>query len=60
MADYQARWEYIKSDPDGARSLLLLLHLGKGSPHDFDVMVDRMIASRNAFAERLRGGDADG
>ena len=43
---YKKRWEYIKADPDGARALLLLLKEGKGSPDDFDTMVDRIIESR--------------
>uniref|UniRef100_A0A6H1ZD04 Uncharacterized protein n=1 Tax=viral metagenome TaxID=1070528 RepID=A0A6H1ZD04_9ZZZZ len=43
---YEKRWEYIKSDPEGARALLLLLKHGKGSPNDFDTMVDRIIESR--------------
>jgi len=43
---YKKRWEYIKSDPDGARALLLLLKAGKGSPDDFDTMIDRIIESR--------------
>ena len=42
----RARWQYIKTDIDGARSLLLLLKAGKGSPYDFDTMVDRIIESR--------------
>ena len=42
----EKRWEYIKSDPDGARALLLLLREGKGTPDDFDTMVDRIIESR--------------
>jgi len=47
MSDiFEKRWEYIKADPDGARALLLLLEQGKGSPTDFDTMVDRIIESR--------------
>ena len=44
---YKKRWEYIKSDPMGARALLLLLDEGKGTPNDFDTMVDRIIESRS-------------
>ena len=44
--NYAARWNYIKADPDGARALLLLLKNGKGTPDDFDTMVDRIIESR--------------
>ena len=40
------RWNYIKDDIDGARALLLLLKNGKGTPQDFDTMVDRVILSR--------------
>jgi hypothetical protein len=40
------RWNYIKADIDGARALLLLLKNGKGTPQDFDTMVDRVILSR--------------
>jgi hypothetical protein len=40
------RWSYIKADVDGARALLLLLKNGKGTPQDFDTMVDRVILSR--------------
>lgn len=40
------RWEYIKADPDGAMALLLLLKNGKGTPKDFDTMVDRIILAR--------------
>ena len=40
------RWNYIKSDIDGARALLLLLKNGKGTEKDFDTMVDRVILSR--------------
>ena len=40
------RWNYIKTDMDGARSLLLLLKDGKGTSTDFDTMVDRIIESR--------------
>jgi len=43
---YKKRWDYIKSDPDGARNLLLLLQNGKGSAHDFDTIVDRIIKSK--------------
>ena len=43
---YKKRWEYIKSDPDGARALLLLLKHEKGTPNDFDTMIDRIIESR--------------
>ena len=43
---YRERWEYIKTDIDGARALLLLLRDGKGTPDDFDTMVDRIIESR--------------
>lgn len=43
---YKKRWDYIKSDPDGARALLILLREGKGTPDDFDTMVDRIIESR--------------
>jgi hypothetical protein len=39
------RWRYIKADPHGARALLLLLEHGKGTPDDFDTMVDRIILS---------------
>lgn len=42
----EARWNYIKTDIEGARSLLLLLDAGKGTPKDFDTMVDRIIESR--------------
>jgi hypothetical protein len=45
---YKARWNYIKTDIDGARSLLILLKDGKGTPDDFDTMVDRIIESRRA------------
>jgi len=45
-ATYKTRWEYIKSDPDGARALLLLLRECRGTPDDFDTMVDRIIESR--------------
>jgi hypothetical protein len=41
-----ARWEYIKADTRGARAILLLLENGKGTPADFDTMVDRIIESR--------------
>jgi len=41
------RWNYIKADPQGARSLLLLLAHGKGTADDFDTMVDRIIESRS-------------
>lgn len=44
---YKKRWEYIKTDPNGARALLLLLREGKGTPEDFDTMVDRVIESRS-------------
>ena len=44
---YKSRWDYIKEDPEGARSLLLLLQHGKGTPDDFDTMVDRIIESRH-------------
>jgi len=44
------RWEYLKADPDGARALLLLLKNGKGTPDDFDTMVDRIIESRKALS----------
>ena len=44
---YKKRWEYIKSDPGGARALLLLLKERKGSLDDFDTMVDRIIESRS-------------
>ena len=39
------RWRYIKADPHGARALLFLLEHGKGTPEDFDTMVDRIILS---------------
>ena len=42
----EARRAYIKADSDGTRSLLLLLQHGKGTPDDFDKMVDRIIESR--------------
>jgi hypothetical protein len=48
LEKYKSRWAYIKADPDGAKSLLLLLKLGKGSPYDFDIMVDRIIESRKS------------
>ena len=52
---YKQRWEYIKSDADGARALLLLLKQGRGTPEDFDTMVDRIIESRaNAPESALR------
>ena len=41
-----ARWDYIKTDPVGARALLLLLINGKGSSEDFDTVIDRIIESR--------------
>jgi hypothetical protein len=41
-----ARWGYIKTDIEGARALLILLRDGKGTPDDFDTMVDRIIESR--------------
>jgi len=44
---YKTRWDYIKSDPDGARALLILLREGKGTSDDFDTMVDRIIESRS-------------
>lgn len=44
---YKKRWEYIKTDPEGARALLLLLQHGKGTADDFDVMIDRIIESRS-------------
>jgi len=43
---YKTRWDYIKADPSGAQSLLLLLEHGKGSGKDFDTTVDRIIESR--------------
>lgn len=43
---YKARWAYIKTDIEGARALLILLRDGKGTPDDFDTMVDRIIESR--------------
>ena len=46
VAELEARWACIKTDTDGARSLLLLLKHGKGSSDDFDTMVDRIIESR--------------
>ena len=49
---YKKRWEYIKSDPEGARALLLLLAAGKGTPDDFDTMIDRIIESRSNMANK--------
>lgn len=46
IARLKARWEYIKTDIEGARALLILLRDGKGTPDDFDTMVDRIIESR--------------
>lgn len=46
LARLKARWEYIKTDIEGARALLILLRDGKGTPDDFDTMVDRIIESR--------------
>jgi hypothetical protein len=44
--EMEKRWNYIKTDTRGARSLLLLLENGKGTPREFDTMVDRIIESR--------------
>jgi hypothetical protein len=49
------RWKYIKVDQDGARALLLLLKNGKGTPDDFDTMVDRIIESRRLASVREGG-----
>ena len=46
LETYKARWAYIKKDIEGARALLILLRDGKGTPDDFDTMVDRIIESR--------------
>ena len=54
--ELESRWHYIKTDTEGARSLLLLLSAGKGSPDDFDTMVDRIIESRNAGEKDRRRG----
>ena len=60
------RWRYIKTDPHGARALLLLLEHGKGTSDDFDTMVDRIILSMvgeglfklsNATADRASVAD---
>lgn len=54
------RWEYVKADPHGARALLLLLEHGKGTPDDFDTMVDRIIESRriaNRSIDPTKGSD---
>ena len=48
---YKKRWNYIKSDPDGATSLLLLLKNGKGTAEDFDRIIDRIIESRGGEKE---------
>ena len=56
VEELEARWNYIKTDTKGARSLLLLLATGKGTPDDFDTMVDRIIESRNTGEKDRRRG----
>ena len=52
--ELEAKWDYIKTDPKAGRHLLGLLADGRGDGNDFDKMIDRMIASRNAA---LAGGE---
>ncbi len=53
----QQRWDWLLSDPVGARHMLQLLLTGKGTPEDFTAMVDRIAESKNAAERAHREGD---
>lgn len=49
------RFEWVLTDPEGARHLLHLMQQGKGDKDSFRGMIDRILRAKNAAIEQGRG-----